>query len=285
MLVYWVVGMVDLHERMVIMKGTLRYFSTVSFYSLCGSQAVVSWVGNKRGVGHVPVGRGEKAMRLNARKKSAHEHSTDDGKGASPNHAKTVPHDGEFSYTTEVKKSKFVAFAWHVSSEEEAMKLISNVRDPSASHTCWAVRIGQRVSRCSDDGEPSGTAGRPMLNTLDSMNLDEVCLAVVRYYGGIKLGSGGLCRAYSGAARELLQQIPLEEIRPTREVAVIVPTEFLGVTFHVLDSYGGKHVLEEFDEEHGNQYVVRFEVEEEKYDRVLDQLCESSRGNIREAAG
>jgi putative IMPACT (imprinted ancient) family translation regulator len=112
------------------------------------------------------------------------------------------------------------------------------------------------------------------------MNLDQVCVAVTRYYGGIKLGTGGLCRAYSGAARELLQQIPLQEMIPMREVGITVPTEFLGVAFHVIENHGGKDVVEEFDEKHGDRFVVIFNVEETEYQAVENHLQESSRGKI-----
>ena len=218
-------------------------------------------------------------MRIFARRKSSTD-GIDQGKEVSSNHSKTLPVDGEFTCSVEVKKSRFVAFAWHVNSEEEALDLIGQVRDPSASHTCWAIRIGGRVCRCSDDGEPSGTAGRPILNTVESMNLDQVCVAVTRYYGGTKLGTGGLCRAYSGAARELLQQIPLQEIIPMREVGITVPTEFLGVAFHVIENHDGKDVVEEFDEKHGDRFVVRFNVEEKEYQAIANHLQESSRGKI-----
>lgn len=227
--------------------------------------------------------RHRKNVQLYARRKSSERsvQGQPGGKCASPTHQKTFPDDGEFSCAIEVKKSKFVAFARHVDSEQEALDFISNVRDPSASHTCWAIRIGQRVCRCSDDGEPSGTAGKPILNTIESMNLDEVCVAVVRYYGGIKLGSGGLCRAYAGAARELLQQIPLEEIIPTRIVSIIVPTELLGVAFHTIEIHGGKNVQEDFDEDHGDRFVVQFDVDEAAYEGIMDHLRESSRGKIK----
>lgn len=212
-----------------------------------------------------------------ARRKSS---STGESNQISSSHSKTIPVDGEFTTTVEVKKSRFVAYAWHVSAEEEALALIGQVRDPSASHTCWAIRIGQNICRCSDDGEPSGTAGRPILNTMESMNLDQVCIAVTRYYGGTKLGTGGLCRAYSRAARELIQRIPLEEIIPMREVSITVPTEFLGAAFHVIESRGGKVLAEEFDEKQGDRFVVRFDVEETEYTAVQDHLRESSRGRI-----
>ena len=216
-------------------------------------------------------------FKIFGRKKSS---STIDSSEGSSNNSKTLPVDGEFTSSIEVKKSRFVAFAWHVKAEEEALALIGQVRDPSASHTCWAIRIGQKVRRCSDDGEPSGTAGRPILNTIESMNLDQVSIAVVRYYGGTKLGTGGLCRAYSRAARELLQEIPLEELIPMREVSITVPTEFLGTAFHVIESHGGKSILEKFDEKHGDRFVVQFDVEETEYTALQNHLRESSRGKI-----
>lgn len=97
----------------------------------------------------------------------------------------------------EVKKSRFIAFVWPVSSPDEAMVLIDSRRDAKARHNVWAYKCGD-AHRCTDDGEPSGTAGRPLLSALGG--LDHVAVLVVRHFGGVLLGTGGLARAYSAAA-------------------------------------------------------------------------------------
>lgn len=104
--------------------------------------------------------------------------------------------------------SRFIAFAWPVSSREEAMKLVGGLRSKyhDARHCCFAYRIGPAGEewRANDDGEPSGSAGRPILGQLDSAGLSDTLVAVVRYFGGVKLGIPGLIRAYRTAAAEAL---------------------------------------------------------------------------------
>lgn len=110
--------------------------------------------------------------------------------------------------TTEqiIEKSRFITYSMHVEGEEEAREMIAMIRDehPFATHVCYAYvadKIGN-LQRFSDDGEPSGTAGMPILDVLKKNKLFETCICVVRYFGGIKLGAGGLVRAYSGGAAE-----------------------------------------------------------------------------------
>ena len=105
----------------------------------------------------------------------------------------------------EIRKSKFVANAANVASEEAAAEFLRRVADPSATHNCWAWRIGERY-RFSDDGEPAGTAGKPILLAIDGQQLDQTIVVVTRWFGGIKLGAGGLMRAYGGCAAECLRQ-------------------------------------------------------------------------------
>lgn len=106
-------------------------------------------------------------------------------------------------YEQWIKKSRFVATAMVIQTEAEALAAFQQWSVPSASHNCWAWRLGGRA-RFNDDGEPSGTAGRPLLALLESRQLDGVWLLVTRWYGGIKLGVGGLVRAYSGTAAACL---------------------------------------------------------------------------------
>ena len=122
------------------------------------------------------------------------------------------------------KKSRFIATLQYVENEEEALAFIEKMKKQywNATHNCWAYVLGQRQEtvRCSDDGEPQGTAGKPMLDVLTGEGLTDVCAVVTRYFGGTLLGTGGLVRAYSGAVKEGLSQCVLMEKRPGRELAV-----------------------------------------------------------------
>ncbi len=102
-------------------------------------------------------------------------------------------------FEQEIRKSRFLAIACPVESEVEAKARLTEVSDLSANHNCWAWRIGQAY-RFSDDGEPSGTAGKPILQAIDGQALDRTLVVVTRRFGGILLGSGGLMRAYGGTA-------------------------------------------------------------------------------------
>ncbi|EGD01338.1 hypothetical protein B1M_27059 [Burkholderia sp. TJI49] len=118
----------------------------------------------------------------------------------------------------EIRKSRFIAHAIPVEDRDAAMLELQRLRDahPTATHVCWALLAGGQ-SGMSDDGEPSGTAGRPILEVLRHHDLDGVLGAVVRYYGGVKLGAGGLVRAYTDAiASALLDAERVDRIRHTR---------------------------------------------------------------------
>ncbi|WP_296404459.1 YigZ family protein [Psychrobacter sp.] len=110
----------------------------------------------------------------------------------------------------DIKKSQFITYAYPVLSREKAMFHVEQLREkyPDARHHCWAYIIGDPNNTTSagfdDDGEPSGTAGKPILNVLQHKNLGNIIIIVVRYFGGIKLGAGGLTRAYSGSAQAVV---------------------------------------------------------------------------------
>lgn len=116
-------------------------------------------------------------------------------------------------YEEEVKKSRFQALALPVENEQHIKELLQEHKDPSTTHQCWAWKIGHQV-RFNDDGEPSGTAGRPILACIEGNDLSHVFVLVNRWYGGVKLGTGGLVRAYGGCAGKCLldaEKIPLIE--------------------------------------------------------------------------
>ncbi|MHB0950780.1 MAG: IMPACT family protein [Allorhizobium sp.] len=128
--------------------------------------------------------------------------------------------DDVWTYEQYIKKSRFVAFAGPVTSEEMARTFLASRSDPSANHNCWAWRIGQTY-RFSDDGEPSGTAGKPILQAIDGQSLDAVAVVVTRWFGGILLGGGGLIRAYGGTAAACLRAARKIEIVPRVEAKII----------------------------------------------------------------
>ncbi len=116
----------------------------------------------------------------------------------------------------EIKRSQFIAFANRASNREQAEAFIKEIRTrhPQARHVCWAYIAGPpntTIRSMSDDGEPSGTAGRPMLAVLEHSEFSEIVVAVVRYFGGVKLGIGGLQRAYSDSVSAVLAELPKAE--------------------------------------------------------------------------
>lgn len=116
-----------------------------------------------------------------------------------------VPYQAADSEFVE-KRSRFISHLWPVETEEQAQQYIKDMKAKyyDARHNCWCYRIGPTVMRYSDDGEPQGTAGQPMLKVLEREEVTNVCCVVTRYFGGILLGAGGLTRAYSRGAKDAL---------------------------------------------------------------------------------
>ena len=121
----------------------------------------------------------------------------------------------------DVKKSRFLAFAAPIADEQAAKDFLASHSDSTANHNCWAWRIGQAY-RFGDDGEPSGTAGKPILAAIDGQELDRVAVVVTRWFGGILLGSGGLVRAYGGTAALCLRAAKKIEMIETVRATVAV---------------------------------------------------------------
>ncbi|APG83260.1 IMPACT family member in pol 5'region [Sinorhizobium americanum CCGM7] len=119
----------------------------------------------------------------------------------------------------EIKKSRFVAIAGPIDDEQSAKAFLAAHSDPTANHNCWAWRIGQTY-RFNDDGEPSGTAGKPILAAIDGQSLDRVAVVVTRWFGGVLLGSGGLIRAYGGTAALCLREAEKIELVETLRATI-----------------------------------------------------------------
>ena len=113
-----------------------------------------------------------------------------------------------------IKNSKFITILIKITNEKEIKEKLKQVKEdyPKATHYCYTYKIGENIKKASDDGEPSGTAGLPMLNILDKENITNVLAITIRYFGGIKLGAGGLIRAYSNSVKEALNKVNTNEL-------------------------------------------------------------------------
>ncbi|RWX76782.1 YigZ family protein [Neorhizobium lilium] len=154
-----------------------------------------------------------------------------------------------------IKKSRFVAVALPVATEEEVKAAIASHRHADANHNCWAWRIGTAY-RFSDDGEPSGTAGKPILAAMDGQALDKAVVIVTRWFGGILLGSGGLVRAYGGPAALCLKGAQLVEVKPSVKGVVSLEFSDLARIKARLQSIEGLTVTEERFQTTGADIIV-----------------------------
>lgn len=138
----------------------------------------------------------------------------------------------------EIKKSLFIAQLIPAETEKEAEEMLMKIRKnyKDATHNCWAVRTGTKriYEKSGDDGEPQGTAGHPMLRILQMKELTNVLAVVTRYFGGIKLGAGGLTRAYSGTLAELAAAAPIVRYAPHTEIKLTLPYTAIGTFEHYI---------------------------------------------------
>ncbi|WP_348654421.1 YigZ family protein [uncultured Psychrobacter sp.] len=145
----------------------------------------------------------------------------------------------------EIKKSEFIAYAYPVNSREQAMFHVEQLREkyPDARHWCWAYIIGDPDNTTSagfdDDGEPNGTAGRPILGVLQHKSIGNIIIIVVRYFGGIKLGAGGLTRAYAGSAQAAVDQMILQPFVPMMQVQILADFATEAQCRYVVESLEG----------------------------------------------
>ena len=147
-------------------------------------------------------------------------------------------------FVTEIQKSKFICRLIKLNSFEQIEEELNKVRNDwsGATHYCYAY-LFENKKRCSDDGEPSGTAGMPILNVLENNNLSNILCIVVRYFGGIKLGAGGLVRAYTQSVTNTLEVCELVEIKKGKKVEIIFPynqdkrINYLLSNFNILEKY------------------------------------------------
>lgn len=163
---------------------------------------------------------------------------------------------GPFELERDIKKSRFLARAIPIATPEEADAFIARIAaaEPDATHHCWAWQYGPHC-RCHDAGEPSGTAGRPILQVVVAQKLDRVAIVVSRWFGGIKLGAGGLVRAYAGTAAECLREAPKEELIERIRLGFHCPFSLLGLVQARLPEWGVEADHPVFDE-NGAQFQL-----------------------------
>ncbi|PDW04524.1 YigZ family protein [Candidatus Viridilinea mediisalina] len=183
--------------------------------------------------------------------------------------------------TLNVLNSRFIGTAGYTPSVAAARELIAAVREelPTASHHCYAYLIGYGASvteGMSDDGEPSGTAGRPMLAVLRGADLGDVTVIATRYFGGTLLGTGGLVRAYSDTVRSLLAELPRRERITLRHLQIQVSYAAYAATRRILATAGA----EICDEQFGTEVAIHTNIPASTYDHTLATLTEATAGHM-----
>lgn len=178
------------------------------------------------------------------------------------------------SYQEEIRKSRFLAQAVSLPAVEQAADLIAQLSTANASHNCWAWRCGQQY-RFHDDGEPSGTAGRPILAAIENQEFDQVLIVVTRWYGGIQLGTGGLARAYGGCATQVLQSASSKILVPRTTLAGHCPYTYLDVFKVRIAEAGAVLNSEEFDAEGA---WLNLSVPDEEIAGLQEALSQATRG-------
>lgn len=180
----------------------------------------------------------------------------------------------------EIKKSKFICHVKRVSSEEEARDFINAIRKEhyKATHNCSAFIIGEQsdIKRTSDDGEPSGTAGVPMLGVLENHRITNSCVVVTRYFGGIKLGAGGLIHAYAGSVAQAVREIGLVEIKEQ----VVLGITLSYSQYQEFANFLKDHQLAEQDPMFTDQVMTTIFVDKENKSSITVALVEFYNGKI-----
>ena len=179
----------------------------------------------------------------------------------------------------DIKKSEFIAYAYPVTSREQAMFHVEQLRVQyaDARHHCWAYIIGDPNNTTSagfdDDGEPNGTAGRPILNVLQHKSIGNVIIIVVRYFGGIKLGAGGLTRAYAGSAQAAVDEMVLLPYVPMAQVQIIAEFATEAQFRYVVEDLGG-HID---DVTYSKQVTLTVTLAEADIDHLKERLAMDGR--------
>ncbi len=194
---------------------------------------------------------------------------------------KTIKEDGIVE--EEIKKSRFICFMKRVASEGEAREFINGIKKEhyKANHNCSAFILGENmeIKRSSDDGEPSGTAGVPMLTVLENHSLTNVAAVVTRYFGGIKLGAGGLIRAYAGAVAKAVKEIGIVEVKEQEGIAITMSY----AQYQEFANWRMVQGLEEYNTQFTTEVSTMIFVDKEAVEETIASLIESYNGKVTAA--
>lgn len=179
-------------------------------------------------------------------------------------------------YREEIRKSRFITLAAPIGSPADAQTFIEQHSDLNATHNCWAWKLGGQY-RSNDDGEPGGTAGRPILAAIEAQDCDQVAVLVIRWYGGIQLGTGGLARAYGGGANKCLQAAPKIELISRVPLSCACAFGELALVKLRVAELGGLVVEESFT---ANGVDLKLALGEAQIETLQLQLADLSRGRI-----
>ncbi|MBN1406704.1 MAG: YigZ family protein [Calditrichaceae bacterium] len=178
-----------------------------------------------------------------------------------------------------VKGSKFIAGVIPVKSKNEAEQAYNEIKKKNydATHNCFAYRIDANIFRYSDDGEPNGTAGKPILQMIDSKNLSETLCVVTRYFGGTKLGTGGLIRAYSDAAKEALGKVKILNKVRSKKIRLLLNYDLENNVRNLLNSYQGRIDSSDYTD----HIEMDLLIPESKTIKFKDEIIELSNNTIK----
>lgn len=186
----------------------------------------------------------------------------------------TIAHPGEA--TVREKMSRFLAFALHAASAEEARETVARYANEyhDARHVCWAYMVGadRMTYLSSDNGEPSGTAGKPILGQINSLGLTDVVVIVVRYFGGIKLGTSGLIAAYREAARLALEDAGTAEGREMTSLSLTFPYMAVNDVMRLVKGYAASDPLTVADQQFDNTCRMTLSLPLDMLDEVAGRL-------------
>ena len=177
-----------------------------------------------------------------------------------------------------IKNSKFYVKANHAKNIGEALIFLKSVQNEKASHNCWAYRSSTGYERFSDDGEPGGTAGRPILSAIEGEQLVDIVVVVTRIFGGIKLGTGGLVRAYGDAVRNCLKNTSKIEIFPISKIQYKIKISTLGSLHYVLGSVDSHRKISEIYD--NDNAIVTIEIHEKDISPLNLKLMAVCKGQI-----
>lgn len=194
---------------------------------------------------------------------------------------KTIKENNQFEID-KIKGSRFIGTLIKVSKRDEAEKELENIRKKNynATHNCFAYTVGidnDIITRYSDDGEPSGTAGRPMMNVLESSGISNVLLIVTRYYGGTKLGTGGLMKAYSEAAKEVISHSKVIDVEIKTSLIFNYPYDNTSMVMNLISRYGADII----EEKYGDDAEMLIKLNQGYRQEFIDEIFDKSNGKIK----